>query len=200
MAAHITAVLRSPYDARAGILCASSRVGRGLTSGCTFGQTWRVVEVPRTKYVAAPDGSQIAYQVIGDRALDLVYLTGELSNVDMRWEDAAGLRFLEGLASFSRVIVFDRRGLGASDRLPTGAVPTWEEWAEDLTAVMDAAHSERAALLAVGHGGHMAITFAATHPERVRALILFNSLGSPPGFDGDPATWADFAADFDEQF
>jgi class 3 adenylate cyclase len=177
-----------------------SRAGGRRTSERAFGQTGCVVEVPRTRYVAAPDGSQVAFQVIGDRALDLVYLTGTLSNVDVRWEDAAGVRFLEGLASFSRVIVFDRRGVGASDRLPTGVVPTWEEWAEDLKAVMDAAQSERAALLAVGDGGQMAIAFAASHPERVRALILFECLGNPPGYDGEPEKWADFRADFEEQF
>ncbi len=160
-----------------------------------------VTELPRTRYVASADGTQVAYQVIGDRPLDLVYLTGTISNVDMRWEDAASARFLEGLASFSRLIVFDRRGVGASDRLSTGAVPTWEEWAEDLTLVLDAAHSERAALLAVADGGKMAISFAATHPERVRALVLFNTLGNAPGYDDDPdGKWADFAADFNEQF
>jgi class 3 adenylate cyclase len=160
-----------------------------------------MVEVPRTRYVAV-DGLQVAYQVIGERPLDLVFMTGTISHVDMRWEDPASARFLEGLASFSRVIVFDRRGVGASDRLAPGKVPSWEEFADDLRAVLDAAHSERAALFATGIGsGHMAITFAATYPERVRALVLFNALGRAPGFEDDPGRrWSDFSADFAEQF
>jgi class 3 adenylate cyclase len=160
-----------------------------------------MVEVPRTRYVAV-DGLQLAYQVVGDRSLDLVVTSGTISHVDLRWEDPASARFLEGLASFSRVITFDRRGVGASDRLAPGTVPTWEEWADDLSAVLDAAHSERAALFATGiGGGHMAITFAATHPERVRGLILFNALGRVPGFEDDPdREWSDFSADFAEQY
>ena len=156
----------------------------------------RVIEVPRTKYVGGTDGAQIAYQVWGDHPLDLVYLTGTISHVDMRWESPSGARFLEGLASFVRVISFDMRGVGASDRLSTGKVPTWQEWADDLAAVLDAAHSEQAALLAVGEGaGKMAISFAATHPERVRALILFNALNR--ALDQEAAA---FSEDFTEQF
>jgi class 3 adenylate cyclase len=160
----------------------------------------RVIEVPRTKYVAAADGMQIAYQIFGDRSLDLVYLTGTISNVDVRWEDPAIVGFLERLSSFSRVVTFDRRGVGASDRFSGGGVPNWEQWAEDLTVILDAAHSERAALFAIGvEAGKMAITFAATHPDRVRALVLFNSLGNAPGHDDDPETWVDSFADFAEK-
>jgi class 3 adenylate cyclase len=137
-----------------------------------------VPEVPRTRYVSGADGAQVAYQVIGDRPLDLVYLTGTISNVDMRWENPTSARFLEGLESFSRVIAFDMRGVGASDRLSTGKIPTWQEWAEDLSVVLDACHSEQAALFAVGEGAaKMVISFAATHPDRVRALVLFNAFG-----------------------
>ncbi len=170
------------------------------TDGGVLGQTGPMAEVPRTKYVTGTDGAQIAYQVWGDHPLDLVYLTGTISHVDMRWENPSSARFLEGLASFSRVISFDRRGVGASDRLATGKVPTWEEWAEDLTVVLDAVHSEQAALFAVSNG-EMSISFAATHPERVRALILFHALGYSPGSsDGPDPGWRDFAADFTEQF
>jgi pimeloyl-ACP methyl ester carboxylesterase len=129
-------------------------------------------------YATAGDGSQIAYQVVGEGTTDLVYLTGSLSHVDVRWEQPAGARFLERLASFARLIIFDRRGVGASDRLPNDAVPTWEEWALDLEVVLDATHSQSAALMAVADGGAMAITFAASYPERVRALVLFNALGT----------------------
>jgi class 3 adenylate cyclase len=175
---------------------------RGTAGGFAFGQTVRVVEVPRTRYVSGTDGAQIAYQIFGDHPLDLVYLTGTISHVDVRWEDPSNVRFLEGFASFSRVISFDRRGVGASDRLATGKVPTWEEWAEDMTVVLDAAHSEQAALFAIGDGGgKMAITFAATHPARVRALILFHGLGNAAGYDEDrDGKWLDFVAAFAEQY
>ena len=143
----------------------------------------------------------IAYQIIGDRPLDLVFLTGRISNVDMRWEDPASARFLEGLASFSRVITFDRRGVGASDRLPASRVPTWEEWAEDLKVVLDAAQSHSAAVFSVSDGGQMAISFAASHPERVRSLVLFNLVGIVPVQDDDAAREsADAVASFEEQF
>ncbi len=129
-------------------------------------------------YATAADGSQIAYQVVGEGTTDLVYLTGSLSHVDVRWEHPPGARFLERLASFARLIIFDRRGVGASDRLPTDRVPTWEEWALDLEVVLDATDSRSAALMAVADGGPMAVTFAASHPERVSALVLFNALGT----------------------
>jgi len=133
---------------------------------------------PETRYARAEDGSQIAYQVIGDGPLDLVYLSGSLSHVDVRWESPLNARFLERLATFSRLVTFDRRGVGASDRLPNNTVPTWEEWAEDLRVVLDVVDSKTAVPLAVGDGGAMAITFATMHPERVSALVLFNVLGN----------------------
>jgi pimeloyl-ACP methyl ester carboxylesterase len=136
------------------------------------------VEPPQTKYATARDGNQVAYQVLGEGSVDLVYLTGSLSNVDVRWEHPASARFLERLASFSRLVIFDRRGVGVSDRLPTEVIPTWEEWAEDLQVVLDAVGSQRAVLFAVADGGAMAITFAASHPDRIHALILFHSLGT----------------------
>jgi class 3 adenylate cyclase len=161
---------------------------------CSVEQNARVADIPTTRYTRATDGSQIAYQVIGEGTTDLVYLTGSVSHVDVRWEHPAGARFLEGLASFSRLIVFDRRGVGASDRLMTGTVPTWEEWAQDLQVVLDAAESRAAAVMAVADGGGMAITFAASHPERVKALVLFNAVGGSV----DPKD-IDFAMEVQEQ-
>ena len=128
---------------------------------------------PDTRYAHARDGL-IAYQVDGDAPLDLVYLSGSTSHVDVRWESPDFSRFYEGLASFSRLITFDRRGNGASDR-PPGALPTWEEWADDLTVVMDATGSERAAIFGQLDAGPMAMLFAATYPERTRALVLGNA-------------------------
>jgi class 3 adenylate cyclase len=135
------------------------------------------VQPPQTTYATASDGNQIAYQVLGDGPFDVVYLTGSMSNVDVRWEHAASAQFLERLASFSRLVIFDRRGIGVSDRLPPGVTLTWEEWSEDLQVVLDAVDSRRAVLFAVADGGAMAITFAAGHPERIEALVLFHSLG-----------------------
>ena len=136
-----------------------------------------IVQPLQTTYAMASDGNQIAYQVLGEGPLVVVYLTGSMSNVDVRWEHAASARFLERLASFSRLVIFDRRGIGVSDRLPPGVTLTWEEWSEDLQVVLDAVESRRAVLFAVADGGAMAITFAASHPERIEALILFHSLG-----------------------
>ncbi len=130
---------------------------------------------PTTSYTSGAEDSQIAYQVIGEGTFDLVFLTGSLSHVDVRWENPATVRFLERLASFSRLILFDRRGVGASDRLPAGKIPTWEGWTEDLATVLDAVGSQSAALCGVADGAPMAITYAAAHPDRIRALVLFNA-------------------------
>ncbi len=136
------------------------------------------MQPPQTKYATASDGNQVGYQVLGEGPLDLVYLTGSMSNVDVRWEHPASARFLERLASFSRLVIFDRRGVGVSDRLPPEVNLTWEEWAEDLQVVLDAVDSRRAVLFAVADGGAMAITFAASHPDRIEALVLFHALGN----------------------
>ena len=129
---------------------------------------------PETRYAKGPHGL-IAYQVVGDGPLDLVYLSGATSHIDIRWESARSARFLERLASFSRLIAFDRRGIGASDPIPFDAPPSWEQWAEDLVIVMDAVESEQAAIFALLDGAAIAIPFAASHPERTTALILGNS-------------------------
>lgn len=103
---------------------------------------------PQTRYANVGDSqvayqevvgdSQVAYQVVGDGPMDLVYVTGILSNIEMQWDFPPMARVLERLASFSRLIVFDRRGIGASDPVRLKALPTWEHWTEDLTAVLDA--------------------------------------------------------------
>jgi class 3 adenylate cyclase len=129
---------------------------------------------PETRYAKGSDGL-IAYQVVGDGPRDLVYLTGATSHVDVRWESSRFTRFSERLASFCRLIMFDRRGIGGSDPVPIDAPPTWEEWAEDLTVVMDAAGSERAAVFGMLDASAMAIPFAAIHPERTTALLLGNT-------------------------
>jgi len=129
--------------------------------------------LPVTRY-AHGDGGDIAYQVIGDGPLDLVFMSAWFSHVDGRWEEASFARMLRRLASFSRLIVFDKRGVGASDPLPADR-STWEEWADDVRAVMDAAGSERAAIVGVGDSGPIAMLFAATYPDRVASLVVVNT-------------------------
>ena len=129
---------------------------------------------PETRY-ARLGGDRVAYQVLGEGPPDLVMTTGNYSHVDMVWEDPGIALFLRTLASFSRLIVFDRRGTGASDPLPPGALPPWEAYAQDLTAVLDTVASDQAALLAQLDASPMAVFFAGTRPERTRALILVNA-------------------------
>jgi pimeloyl-ACP methyl ester carboxylesterase len=129
---------------------------------------------PTTRYARSGDYS-IAYQVVGDAPLDLVLVSGFVSHVEYAWEDPDFARFLERLASFSRLILFDKRGTGLSDRVPVNKLPTLEERMDDVRAVMDAAGSKRAALFGISEGGPMSILFATTYPERVGALVLYGS-------------------------
>jgi len=116
---------------------------------------------------------RIAYQVVGGGPLDLVYAPGFVSNLDVFWEMPEWARFFSRLAAFSRLIVFDKRGTGLSDR--DVGIATLEERMDDVRAVMDAAGSATAALYGVSEGGPMSVLFAATYPQRVRALILYGS-------------------------
>ncbi len=129
---------------------------------------------PETRY-ARLGGDRVAYQVLGEGPPDLVMTTGNYSHVDMAWEDPGIALFLRTLASFSRLVVFDRRGTGASDPRPLDPLPPWESYAQDLTAVLDAVGSEQAALLAQLDASPMALFFAGTRPERTGALILVNA-------------------------
>jgi pimeloyl-ACP methyl ester carboxylesterase len=113
----------------------------------------------------------IAYQVVGEGKLDLVFVSGWISNVELAWEEPNFRRFLERLASFSRLILFDKRGTGLSDRVSVDELPTLEQRMDDVRAVMDAAGSRRAALFGISEGGPMCILFAATYPERTVALV-----------------------------
>lgn len=126
---------------------------------------------PTTKF-AKLGNDRIGYQVLGDGPADLIFLTGMSSHIDLRWEEPLNEYFLHRLASFTRLILFDRRGTGVSDPVPSDRLPTWEEWADDMRAVLDAVGSERAAIMAWGDGGPMAMLFAATYPERTTALVL----------------------------
>ncbi|MGH3135806.1 MAG: adenylate/guanylate cyclase domain-containing protein [Gaiellaceae bacterium] len=124
---------------------------------------------PQTRYTKSGD-LNIAYQVIGDGPFDLVFVPGLISNLELAWDEPHWAAFLEQLASFSRLILFDRRGVGLSDRV-TG-VPTLEERTDDVRVVLDAADSERAALFGSGDAGAMFALYAAAHPDRTAALVL----------------------------
>jgi class 3 adenylate cyclase/pimeloyl-ACP methyl ester carboxylesterase len=126
---------------------------------------------PETQYARlGPD--RIAYQVLGDGPPDLVLAPGSFGHVDIVWEDPGFALFCRMLASFSRLILFDRRGAGASDPLPPNPLPLWESQAEELTAVLDEIGSQQTALLADTDAGPAALFFAATNPARTSALIL----------------------------
>jgi class 3 adenylate cyclase len=132
------------------------------------------VERSETRYARSGEVS-IAYQVVGDGPFDLVYVPGFVSNIELMWEEPGLARFLERLASFSRLILFDKRGTGLSDPVPNDGLPTLEERMDDVRAVMDAVGSKRAALLGHSEGGNMCVLFSATHPERTTALLLVGS-------------------------
>jgi class 3 adenylate cyclase/alpha-beta hydrolase superfamily lysophospholipase len=127
---------------------------------------------PAVRYATSGDLS-IAYQVVGDGPVDVVWLPGFVSHVEILWELPLWRRLLERLSSFARVVIFDKREQGLSDR--TGAPPTLEDIAGDLGAVMDAAGSERATIVGLSEGGPAALLFAASHPQRVSGLALVGS-------------------------
>jgi pimeloyl-ACP methyl ester carboxylesterase len=131
------------------------------------------VDSPQTQY-AKSGNLNIAYQVVGEGPFDLVFVPGSISHVELEWAVPSWARLRQGLAAFTRLIKFDKRGTGMSDR-PVGAT-TFEQRMDDIRAVMDAAGSERAALIGVSEGAPMAVLFAATYPARVTALVLYGGL------------------------
>jgi class 3 adenylate cyclase len=143
-----------------------------------------MAQSPQTQYAKGP-GGDIAYQVVGDGPIDLVVVPGWFSHVDMLWHHPGWASFIGDFASFSRVILYDKLGTGLSD--PIDRVPTLESRIDDLRAVMDAAGSERAALFGFSEGGPIAMMFAATYPEKVRALALYGTyVNGSAADDGTP--------------
>jgi len=132
------------------------------------------MRAPPTQYADAGDVS-IAYQAVGEGPIDIVLVLGFATHLELQWELPPFPQFCERLGSFARVLVFDKRGTGLSD--PVQGVPILEERIDDVRAVMDAAGSERAALLGVSEGGPMSVLFAATHPARTAALVLCGAMG-----------------------
>ncbi len=130
----------------------------------------------RTRYAKTGDFN-IAYQVVGDGPIDLVLSPGAATHLELAWEVPPLARFLDRLSSFSRLILFDKRGTGLSDRVSPDALPTLEGRMADVAAVMDAARSEKAALFGTLGGGAMCGLFASTYPERTEALVLYGTFG-----------------------
>lgn len=144
--------------------------------------------VPETHYTKVGD-VHIAYQTVGDGPLDLIVVPGWVSHLEVQyWEEPIVARFFQRLANFSRLILFDKRGTGLSDRVAASALPTLEERMEDVRAVMDAVDSTRAAVFGISEGGAMCALFAATYPERVSALIMSGCF--PRWIKDDDYPWA----------
>ena len=130
--------------------------------------------LPETQYARSGEVN-IAYQVVGDAPLDLVFVMGWVSHMEYFWRETRFAKFLMRLASFSRLILFDKRGTGLSDRVPIHELPTLEQRMDDVRAVMEAVGSEKAALVGVSEGGPMCSLFAATYPEKTLALVMIGT-------------------------
>jgi class 3 adenylate cyclase len=150
---------------------------------------------PETRYTVAPGGGYVAYQFFGTGPAELVFVQNWMTNVDAMWEEPTMAAYFDRLGTFARVLCFDKRGTGVSDPVPLAALPTLDEWMDDVTTVMDAAGIERAALLGDTEGGPMAMMLAATHPERVSALVLANSFARWRRADDYPIGMPDATAE-----
>jgi len=140
---------------------------------------------PETRYAWNGDVA-LAYQIVGEGPVDLVYLEGYASNVDVNWESPRYAQFLNGLANHARLIITDRRGYGCSDRFSPSDVPPLESIVDDLLAVMDAAGSERAVILATMFSGFVGALFAATRPQRTIGLVLYSAFATYSATDETP--------------
>jgi class 3 adenylate cyclase len=177
---HVGYSLEEP--ARSGLESLLSGTGSGLRRGVALASGQGGGMVPEIRYVKS-DGVHIAYQMLGDGPIDLVFVSGFTSHAEHQWEEPSVARFLLRLASFSRLIWFDKRGTGLSDQVPANE-HFLDLRMEDLIAVLDGVGVERVALLGASEGGPTCILFAATSPERVSHLVLY-------------ATWARFLQDVD---
>jgi class 3 adenylate cyclase/alpha-beta hydrolase superfamily lysophospholipase len=145
------------------------------------------VDVPEVRY-AHSGAVNIAYQVVGDGPVDLLYIPGWISHLDLYWEEPTIARFLRRLGAGFRLILFDRRGTGLSDRVPDDELPTLEVRMGDAHAVLEAAGSEQAAVFAQGYGTPLGMIFATSYPERTRALILYSPVAKT-GLKTDDYPW-----------
>jgi class 3 adenylate cyclase len=154
------------------------------------------VEAPEVHY-ARSGAVNIAYQVVGDGPVDLLYIPGWISHLDLYWEEPAVVRFLRRLATGFRLVLYDRRGTGLSDRIPENELPTLEVRMDDSRAVLDAVGSEQAVVFGQGYGSPLAIVFAATYPERTRALVLYNAIAKA-GLKTDDYPWGSTEEELEE--
>jgi pimeloyl-ACP methyl ester carboxylesterase/class 3 adenylate cyclase len=152
------------------------------------------VERPETRYVSVGD-ADVAYQVFGQGFPDVLFCYGLGGHIDYFWDLEQLADLWRRIASNKRSILFDRRGTGASGSVPRAVLPTWEEWAEDLGAVLDAVDSQQAVLIASMEAGAIALLFAALHPERVNGLILMNTAARFVADDDYPVGFAPDALD-----
>jgi pimeloyl-ACP methyl ester carboxylesterase len=154
-----------------------------------------VAVTPETRY-AKSGPFHIAYQVVGSGLIDLVVAPGFISNVEGAWNNPLQAQLFNRLASFSRLIRFDKRGTGLSDPVSVKELPTLEERMDDVRAVMDAVGSRRAALLGIPEGGPLCLLFAATYPERTHALILYGTYARWLQSDDNPIgmSWQEWQA------
>jgi pimeloyl-ACP methyl ester carboxylesterase len=172
------------------------RLRRGIGLVFAHGRAYPPSMMREVRYARSGDVN-IAYQVVGEGPLDLVYVPGWVSNVELMWEETAMAHFLGRLASFSRLILFDKRGTGLSDRVSNDELPTLEQRMDDVRAVLEAVGSDRAALFGHSEGGNMCVLFAATYPERTTALITLGSFAKRRDPDDD-YPWAPTAENRDE--
>jgi pimeloyl-ACP methyl ester carboxylesterase len=133
--------------------------------------------VPETQFAWSGE-DRVAFQVFGEGDMDLLFTSASGDAMELRWYWPPYVEFLRRLGSQARVIMFDRRGMGSSDRASGEPLPGWEQWADDARAVLDAVGSERAVLFGMSDGGPIALLFAASHPHRTRALVLVNTTAS----------------------
>ncbi|HEX8117082.1 MAG TPA: alpha/beta fold hydrolase [Pyrinomonadaceae bacterium] len=133
-----------------------------------------LMRVPETRYALNGDVN-VAYQTLGDAPLDLVFVMGWVSHLEYFWREPSFARFLRRLATFSRLILFDKRGTGLSDRVPLDQLPTLEQRMDDVRVVLEAVGSERAAIIGISEGGPLSALFAATYPERTSALVMIGT-------------------------
>src|SRR6202171_1953470 len=147
-----------------------------------------MAEVPTTHDVKSDD-VYIAYQVFGEGSLDLVFVPGFVSNVEAMWQSPNRSRFFRRLASFCRVIIFDKRGTGMSDR--SSQIFTLEQRMHDVQSILNEVGSERAALFGISEGGPMSLLYAATYPERTSALVLYGAYARRSWAPDYPFGWKD---------
>ena len=141
-----------------------------------------VMEMPRTRYAKSGE-VHVAFQVLGEGPMDLVFMSSWISQIEQLWELPSAARFLRRLASFSRLILFDKRGSGLSDRVQ--GTPSIDERMDDIRAVMDAVGSERAALFGTSEGGHHLVSANASKTEAARliAYVIADDGAEPTVYD-----------------